>query len=234
MSFTELKELLQQGGITMFIIVLGSIAAVVIGIERMLFLRGFSVRSQQLHEVVIRALLRGDAAQALHECNRSHAPTATLYRAALDRATRPERVPDAVDRARREVVQALRSPLWILGTLGAVMPFVGLFGTVWGILHSFRSMAVAGTGGFAVVASGISEALITTAGGIAVAVEAVVLFNFFQSRVSKEAFDLSLKADELVETVEEKSEELLASLARVRGSADPAAPAAPAGEAVRA
>jgi biopolymer transport protein ExbB len=212
MNFGEMKELLLAGGVTMAIIVLGSVAALLIFIERLIFLRGFSARAQQLHEAVIRALLRGDAPQALHECNRAQIPTAVIYRAALDRATRPERISDAVDRARREVVQALRSPLWILGTLGAVMPFVGLFGTVWGILHSFRSMAAAGTGGFAVVASGISEALVTTAGGIAVAVEAVVFFNYFQARVSKEAFDLTLKADELVETVEEKADELMASL----------------------
>jgi biopolymer transport protein ExbB len=212
MSFGELKEMLQTGGITMIIIVLGSVAAVVIGIERFLFLRGFARRAQELHEVVIRALLRGDAHLALHECDRAHIPSAAIYRAALDRAARPERIPDAVDRARREVVQALRAPLWILGTLGATMPFVGLFGTVWGILHSFRSMAQAGTGGFAVVASGISEALITTAGGIAVAVEAVVLFNYFQARISKESFDLTLKADELVETVEEKVDEIQSSL----------------------
>jgi len=212
MSFGEVKELLQTGGITMIIIVLGSVAAVVIGVERFLFLRGFARRAQDLHEVVIRALLRGDAHLALHECNRAHIPSAVIYRAALDRATQPERIPDAVDCARREVVQALRSPLWILGTLGATMPFVGLFGTVWGILRSFRSMAAAGTGGFAVVASGISEALITTAGGIAVAVEAVVLYNYFQARLSKEAFDLTLKADELVETVEEKVDELQSSL----------------------
>jgi len=220
MSFGELKELLQAGGITMVIIVLGSVAAVVIGIERFLFLRGFASRAQELHEVVIRALLRGDAQLALHECDRAHIPTAALYRAALDRTTRPERIPDAVDRARREVVQALRAPLWILGTLGATMPFVGLFGTVWGILHSFRSMAAAGTGGFAVVASGISEALITTAGGIAVAVEAVVLFNYFQ-RVGKESFDLTLKADELVETVEEKADELQSSLEKPTPRAAP-------------
>src|SRR5205823_6662865 len=220
MNFGELKLFLQQGGITMGIIVLGSVAALFIGIERILFLRGFAARSQELHQSVIRALLRGDAVQALHECDRAHIPTAALYRAALDRATRLDRLADAVDRARREVVQALRAPLWILGTLGAVMPFVGLFGTVWGILHSFRSMAAAGTGGFAVVASGISEALITTAGGIAVAVEAVVLFNYFQARVSKEAFDLTLKADELVEAVEEKADALHASLSASR----PAAP----------
>ena len=233
MNFGELKLFLQQGGITMGVIVLGSVAALFIGIERILFLRGFAARSQELHQSVIRALLRGDAVQALHECDRAHIPTAALYRAALDRATRLDRLADAVDRARREVVQALRAPLWILGTLGAVMPFVGLFGTVWGILHSFRSMAAAGTGGFAVVASGISEALITTAGGIAVAVEAVVLFNYFQARVSKEAFDLTLKADELVEAVEEKAEALRASLSASRPSPAEPSPAAPA-ERVRA
>lgn len=228
MSFAEVKELLLTGGITMIIIVLGSVGAVLIGVERFLFLRGFARRAQELHEVVIRALLRGDAPLALHECDRAHIPSAVLYRAALDRATRPERIPDAVDRARREVVQALRAPLWILGTLGATMPFVGLFGTVWGILRSFRSMAAAGTGGFAVVASGISEALITTAGGIAVAVEAVVLYNYFQARISKESFDLTLKADELVETVEEKVDELQSSLEKPAPRAAPA-PASAAG-----
>ena len=220
MSFHELKELLQTGGVTMGLIVLGSVAAVVIGIERVLFLRGFATRAQQLHDTVTKALLRGDAAQAIHECDRAHIPTAAIYRAALDRAAKPDRVPDAVDRARREVVQALRSPLWILGTLGAVMPFVGLFGTVWGILKSFRQMAVAGTGGFAVVASGISEALITTAGGIAVAVEAVVLFNYFQARVSRESFELTLKCDELAEIVQDKAAELSNSqAARATGPA---------------
>src|SRR5947208_583370 len=228
----ELVEMMKTGGpvmvVTKLIILAGSVAAVIIGIERALFLRGFAAKARELHEQIVRALLRGDAAIALHESDRSHVPTVALYRAAFDRANRQDRVADAVDRARREVIQALRAPLWVLGTLGAVMPFVGLFGTVWGILHSFRQMAIAGTGGFAVVASGISEALITTAGGIAVAVEAVVLFNYFQARVSKEAFDLTLKADELVEAVEEKAEALRASLSASRPApAEPSA-AAPA------
>src|SRR5256885_6254469 len=192
MNFVEVKQLLQQGGITMWIIVIGSLAALFIGIERILFLRGFAARSQELHQAVIRALLRGDAAQALHECDRAHIPTAALYRAALDRATRLDRLADAVDRARPEGVPALRAPLWVLGPLGAVMPFVGLFGTPWGILHSFRSMAAAGTGGFAVVASGISEALITTAGGLAVAVEAVVGSTHLQPRSGTKSLALRL------------------------------------------
>ena len=134
----ELLEVLKSGGTVMVItkvtILLGSIAAVVIGIERGLFLRGFSNKARELHEQIVRALLRGEASIALHESDRSHVPTAALYRAAFDRANKPERIADAVDRARREVIQALRAPLWVLATLGAVMPFVGLFGTVVGIL----------------------------------------------------------------------------------------------------
>jgi biopolymer transport protein ExbB/TolQ len=193
MSFNEVLDLVKQGGLTMAIILISSVGALVIGLERALFLRGFSARAQELHEAVVRPLLRGDGAQALAESNRSQVAVASIYRAALDRVSRPERIADGIDRARREVVQAMRGPLWILATMGAVLPFVGLFGTVWGILKSFRSMASAGGGGFAVVASGISEALITTAAGIAVAVEAVVLYNFFTAMISREAFSLGLR-----------------------------------------
>src|SRR3954451_19567159 len=185
----ELLEMLKSGGAVMvatkLIILAGSIAAVIIGIERALFLRGFAAKARELHEQIVRALLRGDAAIALHESDRSHVATVGLYRAAFDRANRQERIADAVDRARREVIQALRAPLWMLGTLGAVMPFVGLFGTVVGILGSVPPVGFTGQRGFAVVAPAIPEALITTAGGIAVAVEAVVLFNVFQARIAK-------------------------------------------------
>ena len=225
----EVLEVLTSGGsvmvVTKLIILAGSIAAVIIGIERALFLRGFAAKARELHEQIVRALLRGDAAIALHECDRSHVATAALYRAAFDRAQRPDRVADAVDRARREVIQALRAPLWVLGTLGAVMPFVGLFGTVVGILGSFRQIGATGQSGFAVVAPAISEALITTAGGIAVAVEAVVLFNIFQARIAKEAFDMTLRSDELTEVVIDHAADVSAALQAPR-SAAPSQPAA--------
>ena len=224
----ELLEVFRTGGtvmvVTKLVILAGSIAAVIIGVERALFLRGFANKARELHEQIVRALLRGDAAIALHECDRSHVATAALYRAAFDRANRPDRVADAVDRARREVIQALRAPLWMLGTLGAVMPFVGLFGTVVGILGSFRQIGMTGQSGFAVVAPAISEALITTAGGIAVAVEAVVLFNIFQARIAREGFDLTLRADELTEVVIDHASEVSAALQAPRSpSGGPAA-----------
>jgi biopolymer transport protein ExbB/TolQ len=106
-----------------------------------------------------------------------------------------------VERERAQVGLKLRRNLWILGTVGATAPFIGLFGTVVGIMHAFRQMAATGQGGFVVVASGISEALITTAGGIAVAIEAVVIFNFLNVHVQKLALQLRLVTEEYLEVV---------------------------------
>src|SRR5439155_1179544 len=92
----ELVEMMKTGGpvmvVTKLIILAGSVAAVIIGIERALFLRGFSAKARELHEQIIRALLRGDAAIALHESDRSHIATVALYRAAFDRANRQARI----------------------------------------------------------------------------------------------------------------------------------------------
>ena len=83
-----------------------------------------------------------------------------------------------------EETQILKKNLWILGTVASSAPFIGLLGTVVGIIKSFESMAIAGTGGFAVVAAGISEALVATALGLAVAIIALIFYNYFQTRIS--------------------------------------------------
>jgi len=89
---------------------------------------------------------------------------------------------------------------------------VGLFGTVVGVLGSFRQIAITGQSGFNVVSQSLSDALITTAGGIAVAVEAVIFYNIFQARIAKEAFDLTLRADELAEVVIDHAQEVALAL----------------------
>lgn len=92
--------------------------------------------------------------------------------------------------------------LSFLGTLGSNAPFVGLFGTVIGIIEAFASLASGGqanTSTASVVMAGISEALVATAAGIAVALEAVVLFNYFSSRVSALLLTLKISAEEVLE-----------------------------------
>ena len=102
------------------------------------------------------------------------------------RAARPgaaaSTLESAVERERQRVTLDLKAACGSLGTIGATAPFIGLFGTVVGIMNAFHRSRSTGQGGFTVVARGISEALITTAAGIAVAIEAVVIYNFFNQR----------------------------------------------------
>src|SRR5206468_8602798 len=115
----------------------------------------------------------------------------------------------AVDRERQRVALTLKGQLWTLGTVGATAPFIGLFGTVWGILRAFRQIGITKQAGIDVVGPGIAEALITTAAGILVAIEAVVIYNYFMSRLQRTALELRLMAEEFVELLREQKPEPL-------------------------
>ena len=105
----------------------------------------------------------------------------------------------ALERAEAIVHAKLKRGLAVLATIGATAPFVGLFGTVVGILNAFRMISTAKSSGIATVAGGISEALVTTAFGLLVAIPAVMAFNYFTGRV--EAFDVEMdnSSSELVD-----------------------------------
>ncbi|WP_448872698.1 protein TolQ [Desulfobulbus propionicus] len=91
----------------------------------------------------------------------------------------------AVRKAHVLEADRLASSLGVLATTGSATPFIGLFGTVWGIMASFQSIGERGSASLAVVAPGISEALIATAAGLAVAIPAVIFFNYFSNRVAE-------------------------------------------------
>jgi biopolymer transport protein ExbB/biopolymer transport protein TolQ len=105
----------------------------------------------------------------------------------------------ALERAEAIVHAKLKRGLTVLATIGATAPFVGLFGTVVGILHAFQQIATQKIAGIGAVAGGISEALVTTAFGLLVAIPAVMAFNYFTGRV--EAFDVEMdnSSSELVD-----------------------------------
>jgi biopolymer transport protein ExbB len=154
------------------------------------------------------ALLRSDLDALRGVCRQnSQLPTAALTLTALDRlGAKDQRLRaswrDALERRRQVLNQELRQNLWLLGTIGSAAPFIGLFGTVVGILRSFQEMARTGSGGFAVVAAGISESLVATAAGIVVAVVAVMSFNAFQTRWSYLVLTVRLQMEELVELLD--------------------------------
>jgi biopolymer transport protein TolQ len=86
-------------------------------------------------------------------------------------------------RAAGREIQMMERHLLFLATTASVCPFIGLFGTVWGVMDSFRGIGLQGSANLAVVAPGISEALIATAAGLAAAIPAVMAYNFFVNRV---------------------------------------------------
>ena len=89
----------------------------------------------------------------------------------------------ALHRAKLSQMTILTRALSFLATTGNTAPFIGLFGTVWGIMASFRGIGLRGSASLAVVAPGISEALVATAAGLAAAIPAVIFFNYFSSKV---------------------------------------------------
>ncbi|MDO9287253.1 MAG: protein TolQ [Thermodesulfovibrionales bacterium] len=93
----------------------------------------------------------------------------------------------------------LEKYLSFLATTGSTTPFIGLFGTVWGIMNAFRGIGAAGSASLAVVAPGIAEALITTATGLAAAIPAVIAYNYYLSRARQAIIEMEDFAEELLD-----------------------------------
>jgi biopolymer transport protein TolQ len=112
-----------------------------------------------------------------------------------------ESVARALERQAQREVQSLKRGLGLLATVGSTAPFVGLLGTVMGIVSAFQSMALTGSGGLGTVSAGIAEALITTAFGLLVAIPAVMAYNYLQGWVDARAVDISESSNEFLDVV---------------------------------
>jgi biopolymer transport protein ExbB len=197
----QIWELLVHSYGAMGIVMAFSVIAVAVAIERAIAQWKFVTRARGLGETVTRCLARGAVEEGRSACERSRSPVADVFLVGYERLGRakPEHVATAVHRERLRVNQDLRARMWMLGTIGATAPFVGLFGTVVGIMKAMGSFKADEEVKFTMVSGPISEALIVTAAGILVAVEAVVLFNFFSQRANRIATEMKLLTDEFLE-----------------------------------
>ncbi len=184
MTAQELLGLLQQGGLTVYPLALCSIVTLWIFFARMWQYRGMTQDTRALTGKVVEALVRRDLNAARTVCEKSKNPLGEVFLEGLRwRGITLDELEQILSTSRQEVVAELRRGLWGLGTIGSLAPFIGLFGTVVGIMGAFREMALQGVGGFEVVAAGISEALVATAAGLGVAIVALALYNYLQVRV---------------------------------------------------
>jgi biopolymer transport protein TolQ len=113
-----------------------------------------------------------------------------------------DNVERALNRACSAEASKLESTLGFLATTGSASPFIGLFGTVWGIMDTFRGIGTRGSATLAVVAPGISEALIATAAGLAAAIPAVIFYNYYLNKVKDMSGEMDNFASEVLNIIE--------------------------------
>lgn len=126
---------------------------------------------------------------AMSECKRNEAKVNSAIKIGLK-----ERIMQSMNLVRNRETEQLEQNLSFLATVGSAAPFVGLFGTVWGIMNSFQSIAMSKNTSLAVVAPGIAEALLATAIGLVAAIPAVICYNFLASQAAA----ISNKLDDFI------------------------------------
>jgi len=198
--FSGFAELIRQGGVDMIILILLSIIAVAIVIERLVFFSNQHGDSKALLRSLGQKIAADDIPGAISVCSANKGMLPRILAFGLQRGTKNRAdITDALSIALMENLNTLERNLGIIGTIAVIAPFVGLFGTVLGIIHAFQDIAQKGNSSPAVVAAGVGEALVTTAGGLLVAVISVVFFNYFKTRIKGYNQEMIVSANQLAE-----------------------------------
>ena len=184
MNGRDFFTLIENGGVVMYPLLLCSVVSIAVIIERGWTITRSARAAARLHQLVIEATDEGSITDAMAISRRDTSPLGAVYKAVLGQAEADHDIRGRIAlRRHAETARALKRYVWLLGTVGSLAPFIGLFGTVLGIIRAFENMAATGSGGFGVVAAGISEALIATAGGLLVGVLSIFAYNAFTVRI---------------------------------------------------
>ena len=200
----SLKDMFLLGWPVLSVLLFCSVVSLAVILERWAHFRGRKVDVKDFFGKIetILAFKKDISAQ----CAMLGEPMATVTRAALAHANGSRDSLDlAVDRAVRMQVVELERFVPLLGTIASAAPFIGLLGTVVGIIRAFHSIAVSGgSGGPQVVSGGIAEALVSTAVGLVVAIPALVAYNYFSVRIRRITEGMEICSDELVEIMSKR------------------------------
>ena len=195
-------EFVKAGGILMLPIIFASIVALAIIIERFWALKSDKVIPDQLvHKVWHWVQQKQMTSERLHDL-REGSPLGRILAAGIVSANQDRMsMKDSIEDTGRHVVLELERFLNTLGTIAAIAPLLGLLGTVVGMIQVFSVITSVGVGDPAQLAGGISKALVTTAGGIAVAIPALFFYRYFRGRVDQLVLDMEQEALKLVDAV---------------------------------
>ncbi|TXS93158.1 MotA/TolQ/ExbB proton channel family protein [Parahaliea aestuarii] len=195
-------ELVTAGGWLMVLILLCSIVAVAICIERLYTLNPKKIAPPHLLATVWKQLKAGEIDANRLKSLRQSSPLGRILAAGLGNASHGRDVmKESIQEAASHVIHDLERYLNTLGTIAAVAPLLGLLGTVVGMIKVFAEIMAQGTGNASALAGGISEALITTAAGLSVAIPALVMHRYFSGRIDGIVVELEQETIKLVDAL---------------------------------
>lgn len=192
-------EPIARGGIVMIPLLLCSVIALIVSVERWLYLRNANADSEQLMGKVRSALQRSSPQEARGVCEATPGPVARVLSATLAHFGMPK---EDLREVAREVALAqqpvLEGHLSVLATMVTIAPLLGLLGTISGLIKVFHVMAGGGIGDASALSQGIAEALITTFTGLCIAIPFMVVYNWLSGRVESLTHEMERRVTELL------------------------------------
>ena len=194
----NILEIINMGGFTMYILLFCSVLSLGVMLAKLASYRRKSRTGRVEFMASIKSEIeKGTVARAIALCEASASPSAAVVRAGLKKHGHEEKIiSNAMEREIMLETVKLEEYTSIIGTIGNTAVYIGLFGTVLGIVRAFHNISTIGTGGISVVIGGVSEALICTATGLMVAIPAVIGYNYFMKRVDTFVTEMEYCASE--------------------------------------
>ena len=195
-------EIVQAGGWLMIPIILCSVISAAICVERFWTLRRQQIAPRNLLAQVWNWIKNNELDAKRMRDLKNGSPLGQILAAGITNHRRGRDImKESIEEVASHVVHELERYLNTLGTVAAITPLLGLLGTVIGMIRVFTSIKLEGTGNAAVLAGGISEALITTAAGLTVAIPSLFFYRFFQRRIDELVISMEQEALKLIEVM---------------------------------
>ncbi len=198
----QVAEYFRQGGIFMYPLLFFSVLAATVAVERFIVFSKAKINVNAFLTQIRKALLvNRNVKEAIKVCEQNKGPVASVMKAGLLRYGQPrEEIEKTIENAALYELDRLEKRLGVLGTTANVAPMLGFLGTVAGMIKSFATLAEQGLTNPAAVAVGISEALITTATGLIIAIPAQLVYNWYTTKITRFVRDIETASNMLIET----------------------------------
>ncbi len=202
----NLVGIIAKGGWLMVPIILCSLIAVLVIVNRFLVLQKSKSNTNQLIMKIKSLVLKGTKKDAIDLCSNTSGPAAYVLKKGLIRSEKSkEEIQSAIESAGKEQIYYLERHLGILATIAGVAPLIGFLGTVTGMIEAFMEIErLSGNVNATVLAGGIWVALMTTAAGLIVGIPTYIFYNYLVSRVGRIVFDIEGSSTELLELLSDE------------------------------